>query len=61
MKNTEPEVVQTHEEQRLKQRVDLKREIEKGLIDFDGGRIPEFKLETFLAEMNTRHATKLER
>lgn len=53
------EILRTRESLRRAKRAELKREIEKGIADYDNGRTADFNLESFLADMHAKRTTKL--
>lgn len=45
------DILKTREELRLAKRTELKREIEQGIAELDGGKVADFDLPQFLAAM----------
>lgn len=50
------DILKTREELRKARRAELKREIEKGIVELDAGKTAEFDLAGFLADMKAKRA-----
>lgn len=53
------DILKSREESRRAKRAELKREIEKGIADFENGRTVSFRLDSFLAEMKSKRAARV--
>ena len=52
------EILKAREDSRRAKRLELKREIEKGIADFENGRTVEFNLDAFLADVKSKRAAR---
>ena len=53
------EILKARETVRRERRAALKREIDKGLADIENGRVTEFDLDTFIADMKAKRAAQV--